>query len=107
MPDGRCRMGDEKCRDETGQPRFPGAKKWVAPAVTLVPAEGGERVASGTEGGDMELIEERQNKANCLGVCHYQIRTYDERVWNPARALAAAETPGISTFLYQTPVQYR
>jgi len=100
-------MGDEKCRDETGQPRFPGAKKWGAPAVTLVPAEGGERVASGTEGGDMELIEERQNKANCLGVCHYQIRTYDERVWNPARALAAAETPGISTFLYQTPVQYR
>ena len=58
------RMGDEKCRDETGQPRFPGAKEWVAPAATLVPAEGGERVASGTEGGDMELIEKRQNKAD-------------------------------------------
>ena len=97
MVDDKWRMGDEKCRDETGQPRFPGAKKWVALAARLVPAEGGGRVASGTEGGDMELIEKRQNKADCFGVCHYQIRTYDERARNPARALAAAETPEMST----------
>ena len=84
------RMGDEKCRDETGQPRFRGARKWVALAATLVPAEGGERVASGTEGGDMELLGKRQNKADCFGVRHYQIRTYDERARNPARPLLAA-----------------
>jgi hypothetical protein len=65
------------------------------------------RVASGTEGREMELIEKRQNKANCSGVYHCQIRTYDERARNPARALAAAETPEISTFSYRTPVQYR
>ena len=47
MADDKWGMGDDKCRDETGQPRFPGAKKWVAPAAPLVPAEGGEPVASG------------------------------------------------------------
>ena len=50
-------------------------------------------------------IEASQNKANCSGICHYQIRTYDERVRSPTRALMAAGTPEISTFLYQTPVQ--
>ena len=52
-------------------------------------------------------IEASQNKANCSGICHYQIRTYDERVRSPTRALMAAGTPEISTFLYQTPVQYQ
>src|SRR5208337_4848613 len=35
MADDKCRMadGDNKCRDETGYPRFPGARKWVAPSA--------------------------------------------------------------------------
>src|SRR5208282_5579895 len=36
------------------------------------------------------------------GVCHCQIRTYHERVGNPAWALMAAGTPAFSTFLYQS-----
>jgi hypothetical protein len=72
----------------------------------LVPAEGGERVASGTEGREMAVMEKRQNKANCSGVCHCQIRIYDEIARSLTRAMAAGGTSEISTFLYQTSVQY-
>ncbi len=55
----------------------------------------------------MEMIENRQNKADFPGVCHCQITTYDKESEVPRGALQAAETSGTSTFSYQTPVQYR
>ena len=63
---------------------------------------GGHFRASGTEGREMAVMEKRQSKANCSGFCPCQIRTYDERVPNPARASIAAGTPVFSTFLYQS-----
>jgi len=33
MTNAGWRMADDKCRDETGHPRFPGARKWVAPCA--------------------------------------------------------------------------
>src|SRR5208283_888320 len=66
-------------------------------------ASGEWRVASGTEGREMELIEKRQNKAYCSGVCPCQIRTYDEIARGPTRAMAAGGTSEISTFIYRTP----
>jgi len=56
---------------------------------------------------DMEMIENRQNKADCSGVCLCQITIYDKNREVPRGALMAAETSGISTYLYQTPVQFR
>ena len=36
MTNAGWRMGDDKRRDETGHPRFPGAGKWVATSATLL-----------------------------------------------------------------------
>jgi len=55
----------------------------------------------------MEMIENRQNKADCSGVCRCQITTYDKESEISRGALSGAETSGISTIFYQTPVQYR
>src|SRR5208337_87960 len=33
MTNAGWRMGDDECRDETGHPRFPSAKKWLAPSA--------------------------------------------------------------------------
>ncbi len=33
MTDAGWQMGDNRCREETGHPRFPGASKWVAPSA--------------------------------------------------------------------------
>src|SRR5271157_3673012 len=46
---------------------------------------------------EMEMIENRQNKADCSGVCRFQIRAYDKKAGGRARALMAAETSGTST----------
>src|SRR5208337_2109663 len=37
MTNGGWRMGDNRCHDETGHPRFPGARKWVAPSAFRAP----------------------------------------------------------------------
>jgi hypothetical protein len=34
-----------------------------------------------TQGKEMEMIEKRQNKADCSGVCRCQITTYDKKSW--------------------------
>ena len=60
-----------------------------------------------TQRKEMEMIENRHNKADCSGVCHCQITTYDKESEISRGALSGAETSGISTFSYQTPVQYR
>jgi hypothetical protein len=56
---------------------------------------------------EMEMIENRQNKAGCSGVCHCQITIYDKKWEVPRGPLMAAETSGTSTYLNRTPVQYR
>jgi hypothetical protein len=51
-------------------------------------------------------MENCQNKADCSGVCRFQIRAYDKNMGDPVRPLMADEISGTSTNLYQTPVQY-
>jgi len=60
-----------------------------------------------TEGKEMEMIENCQNKADCSDVCCCQITPYDKESEVPRGALSAAETSEISTNLNRTPVQYR
>ncbi len=49
MANDKWRMGDDKCRDETGRPRFPGARKCVAPSAPAPCALGDDR---GPDGGE-------------------------------------------------------
>jgi hypothetical protein len=55
----------------------------------------------------MEMIENRQNKADCSCVCLCQITIYDKKWEVPRGPLMAVETSGTSTYYYRTPVQYR
>src|SRR5271157_2826849 len=52
MADDKCRMADGKCRDETGQPRFLCARKWMAPSAAL-PRPNGCAAAIGEETVDL------------------------------------------------------
>jgi hypothetical protein len=40
----------------------------------------------------MEMIENCQNKADCSGVCRFQIRVYDKNMGDPVRPLMADES---------------
>jgi len=40
----------------------------------------------------MEMIENCQNKADCSGVCRFQIRAYDKKMGDPVRPLMADES---------------
>ncbi len=43
MTNAGWRMGDDKCRDETGHPRFPGARKWLATSARKCGMRNSER----------------------------------------------------------------
>src|SRR5208337_575107 len=45
-----------------------------------------------TRGKEMEMIENCQNKADCSGVCRFQIRAYDKNMGDPVRPLMADES---------------
>jgi len=55
----------------------------------------------------MEMIENRQNKADFSGVCRCQLTAYGKINGSLTGALSGAETSETSTNLYRTPVQYR
>ncbi len=48
-----------------------------------------------TQGKEMKMIENGQNKADFSGICHCQITTYDKESEVQWGALIAAETSGI------------
>jgi len=62
----------------TTPPPYPPNFPWVDTGVDI------------PNGYNLTITEKRQNIAICLDIYHYQIRTYDERARNPARALPAA-----------------
>ncbi len=70
-----------------GPPAFPLCHKVSGPfrSLAAVPSQW-------TQGGEIDLMEKRQNKAGCSGVCRFHIRTHDKKVRSSTRALMAAET---------------
>ena len=72
---------------ESGHPRLLCLQsKWPLPRAPSA------LLSQWTQRKDMEMIEKRQNKADCWGVCRCQITLYDKTIGSPSGILIAAET---------------